>query len=115
MDEIAQYWLVLKRRWLPAAVVFALTTALAAAYTYNQTPIYQAKGQVILKKTNKTSALLAGANMPGGIGDLEGLTGSSPVTTQVEILKSMTTIKGVLKELLDTTYSAKSPERTRLI
>ncbi len=115
MDEIAQYWLVLKRRWLPAAFVFALTTALAAAYTYNQTPIYQAKGQVILKKTNKTSALLTGANMPGGIGDLEGLTGSSPVTTQVEILKSLTTIKGVLKELLDTTYSAKSPERAQLI
>ena len=115
MDEIAQYWLVLKRRWLPATLVFALTTALAAAYTYNQTPIYQAKGQVILKKTNKTSALLSGATMPGGIGDLEALTGSSPVTTQVEILKSITTIRGVLKELLTTTYAAKSPERTRLI
>lgn len=115
MDEIAQYWLVLKRRWLPAALVFALTTALAAAYTFKQTPIYQAKGQVILKKTNKTSALLSSANMPGGIGDLEGLTGSSPVTTQAEILKSMTTIRGVLKELLEGKYAAASPERKRLL
>lgn len=115
MDEIAQYWLVLKRRWLPAALVFALTTALAAAYTFKQTPIYQAKGQIILKKTNKTSALLSGANVPGGIGDLEGLTGSSPVTTQVEVLKSMTTINGVIKELLADKYTATSPERKRLI
>jgi polysaccharide biosynthesis transport protein len=115
MDEIAQYWLVLKRRWLPAALVFALTTALAAAYTFKQTPIYQAKGQVILKKTNKTSALLSSATMPTGIGDLEGLTGSSPVTTQAEILKSMTTINGVLKELIDTSYTANTPERKRLL
>ncbi len=113
MDEIAQYWLVLKRRWLPAALVFALTTALAAAYTFRQTPIYQAKGQVILKKTNKTSALLSSNNVPG-IGDLEGLTGSSPVTTQVEVIKSITTVKGVISELLDSKYKTNSPERKRL-
>jgi polysaccharide biosynthesis transport protein len=113
MDEIAQYWLVLKRRWLPAALVFALTTALAAAYTFKQTPIYQAKGQVILKKTNKTSALLSSSSVPG-IGDLEGLTGSSPVTTQVEVIKSITTIKGVINELLNGKYKTDSPERKRL-
>jgi polysaccharide biosynthesis transport protein len=114
MDEIAQYWLVLKRRWLPAALVFALTTALAAAYTFKQTPIYQAKGQIILKKTNKTSALLS-ASLPGGMSDLEGLQGSSPVTTQVEVLKSMTTINGVIKELLEGKYTANSAERKRLL
>jgi polysaccharide biosynthesis transport protein len=107
MDEIAQYWLVLKRRWLPAALVFALTTALAAAYTFKQTPIYQAKGQVILKKTNKTNILLGGANMPG-MGDLESLGGKDPATTQTEILKSMTTINGVLEELTEGTYQKDS-------
>lgn len=113
MDEIAQYWLVVKRRWLPAALVFALTTGLAAAYTFNQTPIYQAKAQVILKKTNKTSALLSSGAVPG-IGDLEGLTGSSPVTTQVEVIKSISTIKGVIAELLAGKYKPESPERKRL-
>ncbi len=116
MDEIAQYWLVLKRRWLPAALVFALTTALAVAYTYRQQEIFQAKGQVILKKTNKTSALLSSAtNATGGaIGDLEGLTGSTPVNTQAEILKSLTTVNGVLAELRDGKY-ANRPERKRLL
>ena len=101
MDEIAQSWLVLKRRWLPATLVFALTTAVVTIWTYNQTEIFQAKGQVILKKTNRTSALLSSATSVagGGIGELEGLTGSTPVNTQAEILRSLTTIKGVLAEL----------------
>jgi polysaccharide biosynthesis transport protein len=106
MDEIAQYWLVLKRRWLPAALVFALTTAGAAAWTYKQTEIFQAKGQIILKKNNKTSALLSSAAaLGGGMGDLEGLTGSTPVNTQAEILKSLTTIKSAIIELRDGKYA----------
>ncbi len=106
MDEIAQYWLVLKRRWFPAALVFALTTLGAAAWTYKQTEIFQAKGQIILKKSNKTSALLssAAAVAGGGGGDLDGLTGSTPVNTQAEILKSLTTIKGAINELKDGKY-----------
>jgi polysaccharide biosynthesis transport protein len=101
MDEIAQYWLVLKRRWLPAALVFALTTAVVAAWTYNQPKIFQAKGQVILKKTNKTTTLLSNvASLAGGgSSDLDTLTGSTPVATQGEILKSLTTVNGTLAEL----------------
>jgi polysaccharide biosynthesis transport protein len=117
MDEIAQYWLILKRRWLPAALVFALTTALAAAYTAKQTPIYQAKGQVILKKSNKTAALLSGGAAGGGgagLGDIEALGGNNPVTTQAEIIKSLTTVKSVLQQLLGQTYNTKSPEQIRL-
>ncbi len=105
MDEIAQYWLVLKRRWLPAALVFALTTAGAAAWTYKQTEIFQAKGQIILKKSNKTSALLSSAAAMAGGGDLEGLTGSTPVNTQAEIIKSLTTLKGAIEELKTGKYA----------
>jgi polysaccharide biosynthesis transport protein len=117
MDEIAQYWLVLKRRWLPASLVFALTTAVVTIWTYNQTEIFQAKGQVILKKTNRTSALLSSATNTasgGGIGELEGLTGSTPVNTQAEILRSLTTIKGVLAELKQGKYANRPAERKRL-
>ena len=75
MDEIAQYWLVLKRRWIPATLVFALTTVVVGIWTYQQTEIFQAKGQVILKKTNKTSALLSSVagSSGGAIGELDGL------------------------------------------
>ena len=105
MDEISQYWLVLKRRWFPAALVFALTTLGVAAWTYRQTEIFQAKGQIILKKSNKTSALLSSAAaMAGGGGELDGLQGSTPANTQAEILKSLTTIKGAINELKDGKY-----------
>ncbi len=106
MDEIAQYWLVLKRRWFPAALVFTLTTLGAAVWTYRQTEIFQAKGQIILKKSNKTSALLssAAAVAGGGGGELDGLSGSTPVNTQAEILKSLTTIKGAINELKEGKY-----------
>jgi polysaccharide biosynthesis transport protein len=114
MDELAQYWLILKRRWLPAALVFSLITAAAAAWTFKQTEIFQAKGQIILKKNNKGSSLLSSAAaMGGGGGDLEGLTGSTPVNTQAEVLKSLTTIKGVLEELKNGKYKDR-PERKRL-
>ncbi|MFM2302928.1 MAG: hypothetical protein RLZZ135_331, partial [Cyanobacteriota bacterium] len=110
MDEIAQYWLVIKRRWLPATLVFAITTALAALWTQNQTEVFQAKGQVILKKTNKASTLLSSvANAAGGgsMGELDGLTGSTPVNTQAEILKSLTNVNGVLTELRDGKYKTR--------
>jgi polysaccharide biosynthesis transport protein len=114
MDEIAQYWLILKRRWLPAALVFSLITAAAAAWTYKQTEIFQAKGQIILKKNNKASSLLSSAAaLGGGGGDLEGLSGSTPANTQAEVLKSLTTIKGVLEELKNGKYKDR-PERKRL-
>ena len=113
MDEIAQYWLILKRRWLPAALVFSLITAAAAAWTFKQTEIFQAKGQIILKKNNKASSLLSSAAALGGGGDLEGLSGSTPVNTQAEVLKSLTTIKGVLEELKNGKYKDR-PERKRL-
>ena len=114
MDEIAQYWLILKRRWLPAALVFSLITAAAAAWTFKQTEIFQAKGQIILKKNNKASSLLSSAGaLGGGGGDLEGLSGSTPVNTQAEVLKSLTTIKGVLEELKNGKYKDR-PERKRL-
>ncbi len=114
MDELAQYWLILKRRWLPAALVFSLITAAAAAWTFKQTEIFQAKGQIILKKNNKASSLLSSAAaLSGGGGDLDGLQGSTPANTQAEVLKSLTTIKGVLEELKTGKYKDR-PERKRL-
>jgi polysaccharide biosynthesis transport protein len=111
MDEIAQYWLVLKRRWLPAALVFALTTAGAAAWTVKQTEIFQAKGQIILKKNNKTSTLLSSAAAMAGGGDLEGLTGSTPVNTQAEVIKSISTIKKSIEELRDGKYATRKEHK----
>ena len=50
-----QYWLILKRRWLPASVVFASVLALTALSLLLQ-PIYLAEGK-LRQKTSATPSL----------------------------------------------------------
>jgi uncharacterized protein involved in exopolysaccharide biosynthesis len=49
-----QYWLILKRRWLPALVVFASVLALTALSLLLQKPIYLAGGKLRFQKTSAT-------------------------------------------------------------
>jgi polysaccharide biosynthesis transport protein len=92
MEEIAQYGSILKRRWLPATFVFLLITGLATVYTIQQTPIYQSKGQLLIKKANKTASLLEGLS---GFTDLGG-NSSSPVNNQLEIIRSLPIVEGTI-------------------
>jgi polysaccharide biosynthesis transport protein len=50
--DLQQYWLVLKRRWKPAAAIFATTLAAAAAYAAAEKPTYTSSGKMLLR-TNR--------------------------------------------------------------
>jgi polysaccharide biosynthesis transport protein len=96
MEEIAQYGSILKRRWLPATFVFLLIAGLATIYTIRQTPIYQSKGQLLFKKTNKTASLLEGLGA-SALAEVSG--SSSPVNNQLEIIRSLPIVDGTINAL----------------
>jgi succinoglycan biosynthesis transport protein ExoP len=86
MDEITQYWLILRRRWLPASGVCAMVVALTTVVTFQQKPIYQSTGQIQLMKTNSTADLL-GVGKEGGLASA--VSGSNPANTQAQLINSI--------------------------
>jgi succinoglycan biosynthesis transport protein ExoP len=103
MDEITQYWWIFQRRWLPASLVFAVVLGLTALVTFQQKPVYQAKGQILLKKSNSTSALLDIANSSSldGVGSK-----GNPIDTQAALINSIP----VAQEAIATLNLSQKPE-----
>ncbi|MBN3957475.1 polysaccharide biosynthesis tyrosine autokinase [Nostoc sp. NMS8] len=85
MEEHLQYWAILKRRWLPTSIVFTLLLALSIGKTIIETPIYQATGQLVLKK-NSTSSLTGVGNQ---LGQLESSVSGRPLGNEVAVLHSL--------------------------
>ncbi|WP_016951910.1 polysaccharide biosynthesis tyrosine autokinase [Anabaena sp. PCC 7108] len=85
MEEYLRYWSILKRRWLPTSIVFISLLALSIVKTVLETPIYQAGGQLVLKK-NSTSSLTGVGNQ---LGQLESSVSGRPLGTEVAVLRSL--------------------------
>lgn len=86
MDETLQYWLILKRRWLPASIVFVALLALSTVRALQEVPIYQATGQLLFKKN--TASSLTGIG--GQLGQLETfVTGGNPLENEAAVLRSL--------------------------
>jgi succinoglycan biosynthesis transport protein ExoP len=98
IDEIdfQKYWLVVKRRWLPAFVVFAGTVGLAMMAVLQQDAVYQAEGKVRIKSDRSSSLTGLDENL-GEIGILSG--GAEPLETQVEIAESLPVMAKAIEEL----------------
>lgn len=106
--DIQKYWLVLKRRWLPAIGVFAATVAVALSFALQQKPTYQAEGKLLIKSSRASSLTGLGE----GIGELEGLKGqtTSPLDTQAEIVRSVPIMQETVKALRLAEWEANLPE-----
>jgi polysaccharide biosynthesis transport protein len=84
--DLSRYWLVLKRRWLPAVLVFGAVLGLAGLAVYMKDPVYEAKGRLRLK-IDRTSALVG---IDENSGELRALgNNNSPLDTEAEIIKSL--------------------------
>jgi len=91
--DINQYWLILKRRWLPTSIVAASVLGLSAFVTFAQKPTYEAQGKLVLKDSNTSS--LTGLN--DKLGQLSGLTNTSnPLDTEAEKIRSNASIQKVI-------------------
>ncbi len=112
--DFQKYWLILKRRWLPATSVFLLIVILAIAFAATRKPTYQASGRLLFKKRNTTSALVTEAG--GKIGELDTLSVlNTPVDTEAEVVTSIPLIQQTIDVLKLTNQEGKTlkPEALR--
>ncbi len=92
-----QYWLILKRRWLPASVVFASVFALTVLSLLLQKPVYEAEGKLLFKKTSTTSSITGLGTDVGQLNPLQ--KESTPVDTEAEIIRSVPIIQKTITRL----------------
>ncbi len=94
--DLQKYWLILKRRWLPATLVFTGTLAAALFYAVSRTPIYNTTGALIFVSNTTPSLTGLGENL----GRLDTLfMANNPLDTQAEILTSNTLLNQVITAL----------------
>ncbi len=85
--DFQKLWLILKRRWLPAASVFSCVVVLATVVASMQKSVYEAQGKLLFKKRDQISTL---TGVDQQIGELDALAAkSNPLNTEIEIIRSI--------------------------
>ncbi|PZD72711.1 Tyrosine-protein kinase etk [Acaryochloris thomasi RCC1774] len=91
--DLGKYWLILKRRWLPATIIFLLMFSTATLAAFLKAPIYQSQGTLRIKESQSGLTELD----LGGISPLSG--DSSPLDTEIETILSVPVLQEALKQL----------------
>lgn len=86
--DLRQYWMALKRRWLSAVLVFTSTVGIAAVYSFQQQPIYEAKAKLLFQGEGQSLALPA---LKGGK--------AGPLANQSQIMQSSPMVEKVIENL----------------
>lgn len=95
--DLRKFWYIIKRRWMPATLIFSISVGAAAVLASFQKPVFQAQGKLLIKKINQTSAL---TGLGEQIGELEGLDiKSSPINTEIEVISSKPLLIKTIKKL----------------
>jgi capsular exopolysaccharide synthesis family protein len=96
--DLEQYWLILKRRRVPALIVFLLVFAATTLTALLKKPIYLAEGSLLIKKLSSTPVL---TRVGEGVGQLQPLNEarSSPLDTEAELLLSVPMIQKTIATL----------------
>jgi polysaccharide biosynthesis transport protein len=94
--DVQRYWLVLRRRWLPAVAVLGGAIALATAFALLQRPVYRAEGRLLIKSSSASALTGLGETL----GQLKALgEQNTPLDTQAEIIRSTPIAQEVIKAL----------------
>jgi polysaccharide biosynthesis transport protein len=95
--DFLRYWLILKRRWIPAALVFSSTLGVTIAYVLLKTPIYQVQGQLIYEQ-DKTSSMLGFSSAAKDLG-LGGGDGDRKIESELRVILSQPVLQRTLDSL----------------
>ena len=94
--DFQKYWLVLRRRWLPATGVFGLVLVLAALAGSLQKPVYEAEGKLLFKSDHSSDL----TGLKNNIGEVVRLgEKSDPLSTEAQILGSFPIAQETVKVL----------------
>lgn len=95
--RLEHYWLMLKRRWIPASGACAIVLALSLLATSSRKPTYLAEGMLRFERSNATSSL---TGVGKEISNLEPLAEkSNPLATEAEIIRSTPMLQEVVGRL----------------
>ncbi|MEO1591791.1 MAG: Wzz/FepE/Etk N-terminal domain-containing protein, partial [Cyanobacteria bacterium J06632_22] len=94
--DVQRYWLVLKRRWLPASAVFAASVAAALFAALSQRPMYLATGKVLVQ-TDRAATLTGIAQELGEVESL--MMTRDPLDTQEAIISSVPILEDTIRVL----------------
>jgi capsular exopolysaccharide synthesis family protein len=101
--NLSHYLLAIKRRWIPAASIFASTVALSLLAASLVKPSYQAEGRLLFKNVAFKvvgSNLISSTSEGSESGDLKSLVSTqNPIVTQMEILTSRPLLERVIQQL----------------
>lgn len=97
--DFKKFWLILKRRWLPAAGVFSCVVAGATVFASMQKPVYEAQGKLLFRKPQTSS--LIGLDKEGGTsGGLDALSlKTNPLSTEIEVIRSVPFVEKTITAL----------------
>ncbi|NEP18774.1 MAG: polysaccharide biosynthesis tyrosine autokinase [Leptolyngbya sp. SIO4C1] len=94
--DLRRYWLVIKRRWLPASVVFLASVAASMFASMSEEVEYRATGEMLLQ-LDRTSSLTGVAQE---LSELESLTvEGNPLDTQASLITSAPILRDTIEAL----------------
>ncbi len=111
--DFLKYWLVLRRRWIPAAMVFSSTLGLTIAYVLSKTPVYRIQGQLIYEQ-DKTSSLLGFASAAKDLGLGGGGDGDRKIESELRVILSQPVLQQTLDSLKGSVSLNSLPDLVRL-
>lgn len=94
--DFQKYWLVIKRRWLPATGVFGVVVGLATVVAFLQKPIYEAEGQLLFKPDRSSSL----TGLKNDLGEIVAIgEKSNPLSTEATIIRSIPLLQKTVQAL----------------
>lgn len=97
--NLQKYWLVLKRRWIPATATFATIVTLALLKSLFEPDVYEANAKLLVKVEDPTVQLTS-LNDSNTAREIKGLTSDSdPLITEGEIILSRPIVTKLIEEL----------------
>jgi capsular exopolysaccharide synthesis family protein len=98
-----QYWLTLKRRWLPASTVFVSVASLTGIALASQRDIYEAEGKLRFTREDRATSLTGvgigreSSSAPASFDSL--VRDSNPINTEMELMRSAPVIDTTINQL----------------